>query len=275
VDWFTLTFTPFMLLAPIAIVLLTPKQKSPAPDAALVRRRLARLLVATATALAIFAALYLFVAEVAARFAWVMFFPLWFGLAVPLYAARRPRDAQPPHEASGRVRTAALTNRLRENPVPASAWWVLWAIWVAGVAALAIRLAQPFEGRAWLTYLIVAPILLVLGPFDILIGRVAVRMTLQEPEPLDAGGSAELAEAYATHRRRRVWFFYWLAATLLVTTICSTMAFAWVTPGPAFGYVGGAIGTILGTAGGFVGLWFTMERSRLSERLEQLASAET
>lgn len=273
-EWFTFTFTPFMLLAPIAIVLLTPKQKHPAPDDVLVRRRLRRLIIATAAALLIFLALYFFVAEVAARFAWVMFFPLWFGFAVPLYAARRPRDAQPPHQAAGPVRTATLTNRLREDPVPAGAWWILWAIWLIAVAALSLRLLHPFEQRELVTFIIVAMVLVLAGPFDILIGRIATRMTLQEPEPYDARGSAELAEAYETHRRRRVWFFYWLVATLLVTTIGSTMAFAWLTPGPAFGYVGGAVGTILGTAGGIVGLWFTMERSRLAERLEQLSAAE-
>jgi MFS family permease len=106
----------------------------------------------------------------------------------------------------------------------------------------------------------------------------SLRRTLSEPEPMDAAGSAELAELYARQRRKRVLGLFWGLGTLAPLFMGSFTALQVWYPqdGSVWGLVGVVGGSILGVCGAVFGTWMTAERARIAEvrmRLEQSRAA--
>jgi len=275
---FTVFFVPAMLLMPLvtAACLLARRDTDAAPEA-LARSRTLMKLLAAATGLAFASWIGLSAAaslgprnlHTATSQSWILFFPLWFGLAMPAVNARlhRPTPQDPP--ATPRV--ASLVSREHASPVKAW-WWAvaigLWAIslGVSVVLALSIWNTQPSHAVTGLSSNLFTLVLLAV------ILPVALRATLNEPEPLDARGSVELAGAYADLRRVKITFLFWLLAVPLpaLTTATTAAIIAAPTLGPWIGVSGGAAGTLLGIAGAIVGLSMSRKHRAISEARRKL-----
>lgn len=276
---FSIVFPIVMLLAPLATVLAVAVNARAGANPQLARRRVVALAVATAIALAIFAGCWALVGELA-RFAFVLFFPLFFLLAMPALVARSP-DWGSPHPAGVRTRSATLVNRERARLVPTWTWVVAALIGVGALAAIALRplgqrfgfdFDQPARTRMLLALAIE---LFVLATIFVPLG-LALPMLHREPEPMDAAGSPEIAAEYAALRRFKARAFVWLFA------ICMNLIFGiWVTffawsgpespPGAILGVAGGAAGAAIGIAGSVIGVLASVRRVRINGMLRELA----
>jgi hypothetical protein len=213
---------PFMILLPLALVLLVPNRAAEESARLAVRARLVALLVATVVCLAVWGGLLLTSvqwpwARWAATFSWPLFFPLWFGLAWPLIRAKNParEDAMDGRSQASPVRTASLVNRERTSPVTRGMWVAGTLVCLVGPVAIAIRAVHLFpiesvDGAAslfespehvrWFVFLVVTS----MTSLGLLWLPRVLRSMLLEAEPLDAAGSRELSDLYAAQRRRRV-----------------------------------------------------------------------
>ena len=291
---FMLIFVPVMLLFPLVFAALVPNRA--ADDSARIKARgmLLTLAMSTAALLAIWVGLVLTglrfnFAMVIAGFWWPWFFPLWFFLAMPAIVAKNPYWGWTvgSGSASGGVRTASLVNRERTSPVTRAMWAVPITLFVLILAAIAARGLLPFgvgpypgdsaidpeaarvayaevERSRWIFSLVVFGS--VFG-FVLAILPRSLRRTLSEPEPMDAAGSAELAQLYAAQRRKRVLGLFWGIGVVLPLCIGSfSVLQAWFPQnGSTWGLISGIGGSILGICGAIFGTWMTVERAKISE----------
>ena len=286
-----LLFHLLMLVLPLALALLVPRHH--ADEATRMRHRgmLTTLSIATIVALATWAGLAL----TGTRFpwaswvafgSWVLFFPLWFGLAWPLIRVRNPAWSGTLHateDARGALRTASLVNRARLSPVTRCMWVLAALASAACPVAIAARGLMPFPletGGAiddtmaaaqriqWMVFLGVS----CMAPLGLLWLPVVLRSMLREPEPMDAAGSAELAALYAHQRRRRILGMFWLNGVAAPLVIGGVFALATWFPqvGGFWGIVGGVGGSILGIIGAIYGFMMTAERARIAEARARL-----
>ena len=283
---------PFMILLPLALVLLVPNRAAEESARLAVRARLVALLVATVVCLAVWGGLLLTSvqwpwARWAATFSWPLFFPLWFGLAWPLIRAKNParEDAMDGRSQASPVRTASLVNRERTSPVTRGMWVAGTLVCLVGPVAIAIRAVHLFpiesvDGAAslfespehvrWFVFLVVT----AMTSLGLLWLPRVLRSMLLEAEPLDAAGSRELSDLYAAQRRRRVLGMFWINV-ISPAAISFILALAVWFPGfgAMWGLVGGFAGTVLGGMGAVFGFMMTAERAKIAEvraRLEQL-----
>jgi hypothetical protein len=289
-----LLFVPVMLISPIAFAALVPNRAADEVSRVKARGLLLVLALSTAALLAIWLGLVLTgvrfpQALLVAGFWWPWFFPLWFFLAMPAVLAKNPHWGWTVGggAASSGVRTASLVNRARTSPVTRAMWAVPIAIYVLLLAGIAARGLMPFgvgfdpgdaavdpeaarlvyaasERSRWLLALVVHAS--VFGFLLAILPR-SLRSTLAEPEPMDAGGSAELSGLYASQRRKRVLGLFWGIGTVLPFFIGSfSVLQVWFPAvGSLVGLVGGIGGAMLGIAGAIFGTWMTVERARIAE----------
>jgi hypothetical protein len=291
---FMLNFVPVMLLFPLVFAALVPNRT--ADDSARIKARgmMLTLAMSTVVLLAIWVGLVLTglrfnFAMVIAGFWWPWFFPLWFFLAMPAIVAKNPHWGWTVGggSASGGVRTASLVNRERASPVTRAMWAVPITLFVVILAAIAARGLLPFgvgpypgdsavdpeaarvayaevERSRWILSIV------VFGSafgFVLAILPRSLRRTLSEPEPMDAAGSAELAQLYAAQRRKRVLGLFWGIGVVLPLCIGSfSVLQAWFPQnGSTWGLISGIGGSILGICGAIFGTWMTVERAKISE----------
>lgn len=291
-----LALVPLALLFPLMFAALVPNRA--AEDSARIKARglLLTLAISTALLLATWVGLLLTGARfpgatMIAGFWWAWFFPLWFFLAMPTILAKNPYWGWTVGggSASGGVRTASLVNRERKNPVTGAMWAVPITLFVLLLAAIGTRGLMPFgvgpypgdsavdpeaarlaqaeaERSSWLLALLVFSS--VYGFLLAILPR-SLRRTLAEPEPMDASGSAELAELYDRQRRKRVLGLFWGTGVVLPLVVGSfSVLQVWSKgPGPSveWGLVGGIGGSLLGVGGAIFGTWMTVERARIAE----------
>lgn len=180
-----------------------------------------------------------------------LFFPLWFGLAMPLLYLTHSRlfTTHPPNQP---VRSATLRPRELDNPIPAAAWLLPWAIWAAGLGLLvwlfftveprnplAVKIAIAIQGS-----LILLPIL---GPYGI-------RGLLREPEPLADSSPSELLARYRSVRRFRAFGMFVLLCLMLAGHSTLFAASGWGVPGETVGRWGATIGLVVGSLGAVIGV---------------------
>jgi uncharacterized membrane protein len=277
---FRIPFTLAMLVFPLAFTLFF--RPRPESDLGRVRRRRRNLCLATVAALGIYGLL------LAGRFTgslafwrelprmmtwsdfpdeigWVLFFPLWFAFAMPLFAALRPESASPWPEGAP-ARSAALV--VRTDPaIPARHWVVAWAVWGA---ALAVLLAWgETSGRILFT----ATIFLAGGAFPLALSMLVLPRMRHEPEPLDPAGSDELLAAYARLREDRTRAMFWLA--VLMSALFTAMALAvcfFPSRGGLLGVIGGVGGTLVGIGGAVVGVRMGQRRMEIRRLLDRLSA---
>lgn len=269
--WFTWTFVPLMIVMPLVSAAAVKIATDVEVDRREVSRRMVWLVVATLVSLGLFAGAYFFVSEWVARFMWPLFFPLFFVFAAPIMKLKNPSwgNVQPVNTP---VRAASTKPRVRENPVPWSAWMVGWAIWLATVIGVMGRLALPFEGYEFRSWIIALVLMIVTAPIGMIIGPICVRMVMYEPEPMDAQDSEQLAEAYTRYRIWRAWTFCIMA--IVMTAVCSLglAAVAWMPESRTLGWVGAGVGSAIGIGGAMVGVLFSKERVRIANLLRELSA---
>jgi hypothetical protein len=292
-----LIFVPVMLVVPLVFAALVPNRAVDDSARIKVRGLMTVLALSTAVLLAVWLGLVLVGrgfsgGMIIAGFWWPWFFPLWFGLAMPLIRAKNPGWGLANQEAlggSGAVRTASLVNRERESPVTRAMWAMAVVAHIAGIAAIAARGLMPFpmessgagdEAAAtaqrlqWQLFLGLS----CLGPIGLLWLPQMLRAMRTEPEPMDAAGSRELADLYAAQRRRRVLGMFWINGVAGPLAIAGTFALAVWFPnlGGWWGVVGGVGGSVVGIGGAIFGVRMSAERARIAEvraRLEQSRAA--
>lgn len=269
--WFLRLFPAFMILFPLAYTLFAGKHPDRANDDAAQRMR--RLVVVTAVLLAVHVAVMVLLGNDPDRFrvlrqAWPvgfgtgMFFVVWFGFAMPALQARQPGYRPMPHAGSPEpVRSASLTPRDTNIPLPRGAWVLGWTLFGLCVGATVWAIVKG------------APALLLLGwGFWLGMGVFGTRASQVEPEPMDASGSPELAEAWASLRRFKAWSFWALG-------LVGSMGFACVAVLTVFrpdiaGISGGVLGTAAGVTGGIIGTMGSVRRARVNALLQELGARE-
>lgn len=296
---FGLIFVPALLLFPVVFLLFVPDRTTSDSARQAARARFVTLVRCTLLALALWTGLLLVGLRVPwawtlAGFAWFLFFPLWFLVAMPALAARNPRlgassgtgaaagtgtPGASGFADAGPVRTASLVNRERESPIARSLWAVPVLVFLLALGAIAARGLAPFpmnsHGAEDAAFAAVERWrwLLTLGVYGSVFGLSlailprSLRRTLSEPEPMDARGSTELAELYRTQRRRRVLGLFWGAGVLLPGFLGAVLALPTWYPdaGSLWGLVGGIGGAALGIGGAAFGTWMSVERMRIQE----------
>lgn len=269
--WFHRLFPTFMILFPLAFTLFAGRHPERAHDD--VPQRMRRLWFATLLALGLHVGMQAWIesdptALELLRRAWPVafgigpFFVLWFVFAGPALQARQPGYRPMPHPGSPEpVRSASLVRRDSSCPISRGAWILGWTLFGLCSGAIAWSIAQG------------APAMLVLGlGFWLGMGVVGSRSSLIEAEPMDAAGSPELAEAWASLRRFKSWIFY--VAGLLGTVCFAGVAVMTVYAPDVAGMSGAVIGTAGGIAGGVFGTMASVRRARINELLQKLGASE-
>ncbi|MBL8963592.1 MAG: hypothetical protein KF787_07240 [Phycisphaeraceae bacterium] len=277
----SLVFTPLMLLFPIVFVLLTRTRVTEEARRAEARARGMALVIATLVALAAWIGLLLIsiklttpVLSIAARMCWLLFFPLWFGLAVPALRSKNPAWVLAPADPGvSPVRTASIVNRERRNPIRTGHW-------VASATASAILLGviasrgvigtfdDAAERTRWLITLAVYGVALITV---YAIQPMALRLALREPEPLDARGSEDLQRLYDEFRDTKIRGMFWMLGTALPVLLGASMSLTvWTKMTHGAGVIGAIVGTGLGIWGSWFGISMSIRRARISEEKTRL-----
>lgn len=276
-------FSPLMIISPICFAALTPvRAGDDAARAAAAKKGMLHLAIFTGLGLVVWLGLFLASLESPdglmrsfARATWVLFFPLWFLVAMPAVRAKNPAWGAAIHgttTASGTTRTASLVNRARENPVGPVAWGFAVAVAAFMFALIAARGRDPFSadeaGRTqharWLW------ILLVYGAValsNLIVTAFSVRRMHAEPEPLDPSGSQELQDLYRAHRVRKIRGLFWMLGVALPGFLGAMMAAMVWRPGDGqiIGLIGGSGGAMIGIGGAVFGCMMTAQRIRIAE----------
>jgi hypothetical protein len=215
---------------------------------------------------------------------WVLFFPLWFGLAMPCVQAKSlaiqgAGSATSLGGMQGETRSASLVNRLRQHPLKTWEWIVGAALSIACLSIIAARGLAPFptEGLsgtsqgAFLRWLLALGIYSACVVLQWIIVPISLRAMLLEPEPMDAEGSPELQEAYSSYRKQKARVLFWMIAVIVPVFLGGMVAVMVWTPGQSasMGLVGGIGGTLLGLCGAAFGSLMTHRRLQIDKlRLE-------
>ena len=270
--WFQRLFPVLMILFPLIFTLLTGRHSERAHEDA--RQRMRAVWGATLAALALHVGMEVWIESnpdgpTLQRFAWTTgfsiaaFFTLWFGLATPALQARHPGWRAMPHPGSTEpVRSASLTRRDTCNPVSRGAWALGWTLFVLCVVVVAWSISNG------------APGMLVLGlGWWLGMSVFGSRGSLIEAEPMDAAGSAELAEAWAGLRRFKAWGFF--ALGLLGTIGFAVVSVLAVLAPRMAGMSGAVIGIGAGIAGGIFGTMGSVRRARVNALFQELSARES
>src|SRR5215203_3212958 len=140
-DWFYWLFPPLMTAAPLLMVWWADRTLPPAPDTAF--RRWGKALMP----LTVFPMIVGYLAVLSAlgressivKVLFYMYFPFW-GLAMAITIRPNPNAGE--KNLNRPERTASLTPRRRQSPIPNSWWAAAWLFSVAGAAALMIVAVQ-------------------------------------------------------------------------------------------------------------------------------------
>lgn len=275
--WFNLGFPLVMILLPLGFICCFRNRAPDEATAALARRGLVMLVVATLVALGLFAVAWTIWGPIA-RFSWVLFFPLWFGWAMPAAAARNP-DWAASHPRGVQRRSASLVVRQPERFVPTWFWLLPGLLFVGGLVAIGLRPWSPgFDEATRFRTLLAFVIQLTCGGLFIILPLVALPAISREPEPMDASGSPALAQAYADLRRFKGRSMAWLLGLGLTAMVsCINVSMAWVPgsgrTGLVLGVAGAVAGTLIGLAGAVVGTMASARRARINGLLRELEAA--
>jgi hypothetical protein len=286
-----LCFVPMMLMTPLLWAAITPNRVGSDSQRMMVRTRMSALVVFTCIALAAWFGLLLMTLQLpntnplahAHRHMWVAFFPLWFGLAMPLVRAKSCDWQSSPHESATTqtgprgptLRSASLVNREREMPIRSWEWAFGIVSSLACILWIAVRGLYPFANPE-----AIEPGQVSFYQWSLALSTYAVCMAGQwffvpyslklsylEPEPLDSSGSSELQEMYRQHRRKKIRTLYWMTGVLLPTFLGTMLA--WMVWRPEhfqiIGMVGAIGGSVFGIAGGIIGTLMSAQRMRIAE----------
>jgi hypothetical protein len=254
-----------MIFTPLFVVLcVRPRADTPSAHAPM-----RRLVIATLVCGLLLACAWAAVPQLA-RFGWLLFFPLFFGFAMPAIMGRRPEWMGDPMRDQA-SRSALLVNRARVTAVPPWAWFAASLLVAAALTAIAMRLGSPSLDAAARNRVILAlAVEGVVGGTMLVLLAFVVPMVRNEPEPLRADGADEIAAAYARLRRFKMNAFVWLFAVGINATLGAILvAIAWLPPDRAalLGIFGGIAGSVIGIGGALVGVRAAAHRARINALL--------
>lgn len=282
--WFWYTVPPLFILIPLIVAVLVPVNQKARTEPERARRLTLWLGAATAASLALWLVLVRRFDPSAVLHLWTLFFPLFFGLTMPILRAKNPDwVGTPPHDLP--VRAASLTPRSTTPPVPR--WTVrgMWLLWVAGLAAVVLLAARGAGGLAWTLLRSQSPLGLyaIFGQLFLLIVPAGMGFLLallrHEPAPADPTGSPELTELFRRRRVLRSWVFVIAGWAMIAIFTAQHVVLAWlgdwhrapVGAGSTFALVGGILGATVGLLGAGVGIGFSLQAVRLNRRLREAA----
>lgn len=266
-DYFDYIFPLFMILFP-AVFTLFIREKSKDPGQHAKSIKLARLLWLSTGFTVV---TYILLARwypVLAYFMWLMFFPLWFMLAMPLLRARDPGWRPLAHNT---VRSASLVRRdvlPRDLRVAWIAIVVLWGLLLC-TSVLGLVLAVSELARWWLLSFHVA------AGAELWLLHWAMRRSLIEPEPTEPLENDLIrAERDSFHRLKLNAWFILAAVVMLIFSIPPLLliwygneALMWAIA------IGAGGGTLAGIGGGIFGTIASVKRAKIN-RLYLDASAQ-
>lgn len=288
---FIAVFSPGMILFPLFFVLAVPTKVQEDQARQTARQRQSLLAICTAIAFSISIGLTIAARQTrnplfdqGSRMAWLLFFPLWFGLGMRAVVAKNPAwgaVCQPGSAEGPPVRTASLKPRHRENPVRKWHWAVMVAATVVPLTFLAIRGTFPFApagpaaDAAHYRWALLTGIFGICMLITLPIVPLSIRMSLVEPEPLDPSGSSELEAMYTAERRKRILSLFWLlgvAQPIMLGALFNAMVWGVSASGRTLGIIGAVGGTCIGLAGSMLGIVATLHRVRIAEAKARLES---
>jgi hypothetical protein len=257
-------FVLVMILFPAAFTLFVRRKESPlgaqTPEA---ERSLAamqrRLWLWTATAAFTYVVLLLNDMHMRGYPMWIVFFPLWFFLALPVLRAKDPGWVGVPRTA---VRTATL---VRRDVLPAGlerGWRLLAVIWVILLLTGAAGLALDAPGGS-MRWLLTLP---AVGGAQLAFFYWGSKRSLMEPEPTAAHETTEIRTARERLRSLKLYGWLGLAAVCVLVFSAPALILIWfgeaqLTAAVIAGAGGGALG---GIAGGVFGTMADLRRARLN-----------
>lgn len=269
--WFNIFFPLGMILFPAIFSVFIRTRSAPREDASEHTARIQvlrkRLWLWTAGAVIFFLALYSYGPAELSRFAWILFFPLWFQGAMPLLQAKD--HGWRPALAEKTARSASLVRRDMQAPIPTWAWLLAGATWLLSLVLIIELLVTQPHGRL-VAWTIVFPFM---GGAWLLWGRYWTAKSALEPEPMDAGDSPELSEAYADFRRAKMWAWYVMSVMVMVVmTLPAVMvALRGTELLKAAIWVGAGGGSLAGVLGGVVGVWADLRRAKLTRLYQRIS----
>jgi hypothetical protein len=295
-DLFNLIFISCMLLTPMFFMQFYKPREGDEVDRARVRKLGRRLNLATTLALVSFLTLFMIhfegstgtwedhprlvgFADVAYKLAWLAFFPLWFGLGMPLMMACRPEARSAFVDSRGQTRqarSASLTPRGTSSNTPDHVHSWMLALWFVG-AALTVFFAWSRHAELvasnpqyWLTAALGLPLALSIPAL-----HPSVRRSLAlEPEPLDISAASDLDQAYASLRSakaRGLLALELIMELLLLTT--SVLSVSVHMDGSVTGIAGAVVGITVGLAGAIFGTVMSNRRMHIQRMLNDLAES--
>ena len=263
-DHFETAFVLVMILLPAVFTLFVRRKESRlAPRTPETERRLTvmqyRLWFWTAVATAAYVVALVNGVQLAAYPMWIVFFPLWFFLALPVLREKDPGWAGVPRAA---VRTATL---VRRDVLPAGlqrAWLLLAALWAALLLAAVAGLVLDAPGaRLW--WLLMFP---AMGGAQIVFFHWGSKRSLIEPEPTAASETTEIRAARESLRSLKLYGWLGLAGVCVLVFSAPALILIWfgeaqLTAAIIAGAGGGALG---GIGGGVFGTMADLRRAKLN-----------
>lgn len=260
---FNLLFPMVMILVPLAIAL--PVRTKPHPSYTITEQRLRTKKYTVGLCLGSLIAILLHIGFYSTTLptalktnSWVLFFPLWFLLAVPLLQAKDP-GWMPTVKIQGDIRKANLERRAAKPHVNLPMWSGAALVWIA-LAVLAIPFVPDFRNLLTISYLV----LMAASLSFLLLGIWICRLLAQEPEPYAEHGTDFLAKEYSRFRQARSLFAFVLfvsgAVLFEVLALILLLHADWIL----FAWFGAFGGSVVGTLGGAVGIWSSFRRAALN-----------
>lgn len=270
-EYFDTAFVLVMTLSPAVFTLFVRRKESApgarAPDA---EQRLTamqrRLWLWTAVAVLVYVALLVNDLHAPGYPLWIVFFPLWFFLALPVLRAKDPGWAGVPRTP---VRTATLVRRDVLPERLQRAWMLLAAIWavllVSGAAGL--LLDAPGASMWWL---LAFP---ALGGAQLAFFHWGSKRSLVEPEPSATRETTEIRAARESLRSLKLYGWLGLAAVCVVAFSAPTLILIWLGESylTAAIVAGAGGGALAGIGGGVFGTMADLRRAKLNRLCVEVA----
>lgn len=282
--FFQFLFVPIFLCSPLVMVLSLLACRKETTNRDLLKTKIRTLSWATLFCLAFWLSVLSIalvtrssVLQLLSTMAWMLFFPLWFGIAMPI-AKLLFADLQPAVPPEQQKRTASLGNRQRKNPIQ---WWHwgLSSFACTGLLCATLWIGRhidqstwtPQQGFLWFWGMLGYPALVV---FTYAVLYFGVRASLAEPEPLDSEGNVELQKLYDDARSNRTLSMFWLLGFLqpVFFGVCLLLS-TWIQSNYLIAILGATGGTLLGLAGSWAGVNATLQRLKIARLKMQLESS--
>lgn len=260
---FSMWFPLVMILTPLAIAL--PIRTKPHPKLAVEEQRqkskqyTVGLCLGSLTALLVHIAIYSTALPAILKMqSWILFFPLWFLLGVPLLQAKDP-GWMSTTRIQGDIRKATLESRA----VKPHAIWPLWSgaaiVWV-GLVVFAIAFIPDSQKLIEFPYALFMGVSLMW----LLIGLWICRHIGQEPEPFAEHGTESLAKEYLRFRQAKIRFMFVLCGSSSILTEVVALTLLQNSNWNLVAWIGAFGGSVIGTLGGVVGVWASFRRAKLN-----------